>query len=58
MRPYQEGEILPKNVSISDADRTNGSPKLGDMIATNENNPEDAWLVSAEYFEKNYEEAV
>ena len=58
MRPYQEGETLPENVSISEADRENGSPKVGDMIATNVNNPEDMWLVAAKFFEDNYEEAA
>lgn len=39
-------------VSISDADKANGSPKLGDYIARNEDNYNDKWLVSAEFFEK------
>jgi hypothetical protein len=56
MRPYIKGEILPGNVSISEADRRNGSPKDGDMIARNPDNHEDQWLVAKEYFEDNLEE--
>lgn len=44
------------NVSISDADRDNGSPKLGDMIARNPKNYSDQWLVAQQYFEDNFEE--
>jgi hypothetical protein len=42
-------------VSISDADKANGSPKIGDMIARNPKNHEDQWLVSKQYFEDNFE---
>lgn len=41
-------------VSISDEDRNNGSPKVGDMIARNPQNHDDKWLVSKEYFENNF----
>lgn len=41
-------------VSISDADKRNGSPKPGDMIARNPEDHIDKWLVSAKYFEKNF----
>lgn len=57
MRPYEEGEILDVRVSISTADRENGSPKVGDMIARNPLNHEDQWLVAAKFFADNYEEA-
>jgi hypothetical protein len=53
-RPYAEGEILPEHVSISAADREAGSPKLGDMIARNPDNPDDQWLIAAAYFAANY----
>ena len=43
-------------VSISDVDRRNGSPKIGDMIARNPKNHLDQWLVAKEYFEDNFEE--
>ena len=43
-------------VSISTADRENGSPKVGDMIARNEKDPNDCWLVAESYFKDNYEE--
>lgn len=29
LRPYVPGEVFEKQVSISEADRANGSPKLG-----------------------------
>lgn len=43
------------SVSISDEDRDNGSPKLGDMIARNPKNHKDQWLVAKAYFEDNLE---
>lgn len=45
-------------VSISDADRQNGSPKIGDMIARNPKNHNDQWLVAKQYFEDNFEPMV
>ena len=42
-------------VSISDVDRQNGSPKIGDMIARNPKNHNDQWLVAKQYFEDNFE---
>lgn len=42
-------------VSVSAADRENGSPKAGDMIARNPANHEDRWLVAADYFRENFE---
>lgn len=56
MRPYQEGEVLPTKVSVSQADKDNSSPKVGDMIARNPLNHEDQWLVAAKYFGENFEE--
>lgn len=58
MRPFIEGEILDSKVSISEADKANGSPKLGDMIARNPKNHEDQWLVAKQYFEDNLEEIL
>lgn len=55
MRPYEEGEVLSENVSISDEDKKNGSPKVGDMIAMNINNENDQWLVAEKFFRDNYE---
>jgi len=55
LRPFQEGEELPKNISISFADINNGSPKIGDMIARNPKNHDDQWLVAKQYFEDNFE---
>jgi hypothetical protein len=42
-------------VSISDADRKAGSPKLGDKIARNPANHDDRWLVAAQYVVANFE---
>jgi hypothetical protein len=53
MRPYQFEDM--RGVSISDADRENGSPKIGDMVARNPNNHADRWLVAAKYFKENFE---
>lgn len=55
LRPYEAGEVLENIVSISDADRKAGSPKVGDMIARNPVNHADQWLVAAEYFRENFE---
>ena len=54
MRPFKKGEKL-NGVSISDADKKNGSPKVGDMIARNPKNHNDKWLVSKKYFKDNFE---
>ena len=43
-------------VSISDVDLLNGSPKIGDMIARNPKNHLDQWLVAEKYFNDNFEE--
>lgn len=56
MRPYIQGEDV-SSVSISDADKTMGSPKEGDMIARNPKNHADQWLVAKKYFEDNLEPA-
>ena len=55
MRPYVEGESLHREISISDADIKNGSPRAGDMIARNPRDHDDQWLVSKAYFEDNFE---
>ena len=55
LRPYIEGEVLDNKVSISQADKLAGSPKLGDMIARNPSNHDDQWLVARDYFEVNFE---
>ena len=43
------------SVSVSDADKQAGSPKLGDMIARNPKDHNDKWLVAKQYFEDNLE---
>lgn len=47
-------EENPERISISEEDIKNGSPKLGDMIAQNPLNTNDKWLISEEYFQKNF----
>jgi hypothetical protein len=42
-------------VSISDADKASGSPKIGDKIARNTKSHNDKWLVAADYFNDNFE---
>ena len=44
------------NISISEADRINGSPQLGDMVARNPLDHSDQWLVAEAYFLENFEE--
>jgi hypothetical protein len=53
LRPYKPEERLV-DVSISAADRKNGSPKSGDMIARNPKDHTDQWLVAKKYFEDNF----
>lgn len=43
-----------KGVSISKEDKANGSPKIGDMIAVNNMNGDDRWLVAKDFFRDNY----
>lgn len=57
LRPFTEGEQLSEGVSISQADKDAGSPKVGDMIARNPKNHDDQWLVAKQYFEDNFEPA-
>lgn len=54
LREFEEGEQLPKLVSVSQADLLNGSPKKGDMIRRNPKNHDDQWLVAEEYFKNNF----
>ena len=56
LRPYEAEEDLA-GVSVSDADKNKGSPKLGDMIARNPKDHNDKWLVAKAYFEDNFESA-
>lgn len=56
MRPYILNEDVSR-VSISEVDKENGSPMLGDMIARNPNDHRDQWLVAKKYFEDNLEPA-
>ena len=54
MVEWEEGMVID-HVSISDADKANGSPKKGDMIARSPKNHNDQWLVAKKYFEENLE---
>ena len=42
------------SVSISDADLSSGSPRVGDVIAVNEDNTADQWLINRDYFHENF----
>ena len=50
-------EVDMTGVSISQTDKENGSPKIGDMIAINPNFGNDRWLIDSQFFEENYEPA-
>ena len=52
MRPYLVGEDL-EHVSVP---YDNYVAVEGDMIAFNENDPTDVWLISKEFFDNNYVE--
>ena len=54
LNPWAEGVDM-EGVSVSDADKENGSPKQGDMIASNPNDATDRWLVAEKFFQDNYE---
>lgn len=54
-RPWIEGDDMSE-ISVSPKDAQNGSPKTGDWIARDPNDPEDMWLISEEFFHANYEE--
>lgn len=54
MMPW-EPDMSMEFVSISEADKNNGSPKAGDMLAVNPNDPTDMWIVAKKFFEENYE---
>lgn len=55
MRPFIIGETLSASVSVSQADKDAGSPRVGDMIARNPKNHNDQWLVAERYFRDNFE---
>lgn len=55
MRPYEPGEELDDAVSISEADKKNGHPMKGGMIARDPNDPSDKWYIRPGYFERNFE---
>lgn len=57
MMPW-EPDIPMALVSISEADKANGSPKKGDMIAVNPKDSTDMWLVAEKFFQDNYTEAA
>jgi len=55
LRPYVYGEPM-NGIVISELDKKNGSPQVGDMIARDPANPRDQWLICESYFRANYEE--
>jgi len=54
MTPWVEG-LLTCSISISESDKKNGSPRVGDMIAINDKDSSDMWLVAEKFFKDNYE---
>lgn len=50
MRPYEPGEDL-NHVDCSRA------PKVGDWIAASSTDPDDQWLITAEFYNDNYTQA-
>ena len=53
MADWHEGFDMA-GVSVSEADKSAGSPKPGDKIARNPKNHADRWLVAADYFAENF----
>lgn len=53
-RRYEPDEDMT-NVSVTREDRENGSPREGDYICVNPENPEDRWLQAEKYFLTNME---
>lgn len=51
-----EPSVDMSRVSVSQADKDNGSPKIGDMIAVNPSDTGDMWLVAEKFFKDNFEE--
>jgi len=53
--PYSE-DIKDEigHFDIAKEDIANGSPKKGDMIAIDRNNPNSKWLVNEKFFKENY----
>ena len=54
MEPWCEGYDMSR-VSVSQSDKDDGSPTIGDMIAVNAQNTDDRWLVAEAFFIANYE---
>ena len=54
LTPWVDGLFMGL-VSIGAADKANGSPKEGDMIAFNPKDSTDMWLVAEQYYKDNYE---
>lgn len=56
MRPVTLADIENPDlsISISEPDKLNGSPRIGDMIAINPDDQSDRWLVAEKFFKDNY----
>lgn len=54
MHKIVDVDTVPDNVSISEADLKNGSPKEGDFIARNPLDHTDMWLVAHKYANENF----
>ena len=55
MMPYEYGMNMD-GVSISEVDKSHGSPQDSDMIAVSPSNSKDRWLVAEQFFIDNYTE--
>jgi len=51
-----KGSIITEGVTvkISESDFISGSPKLGDVIASDPNNKSKQWLITEESYNKNF----
>jgi hypothetical protein len=53
LRPYLQNEDT-SNITISQVDKDNNSPKQGDMIARTSKYDDQEWLINEEQFKKNF----
>lgn len=50
MRPWRPSDTH----TVNDAQKAEGSPKTGDMICRDPDNTEDEWLITSDFFKRNY----
>jgi len=54
MKPLLHKDWNPRTLNLSVADRANGHPKMGDMLARDPLNHSDRWVVSGTFFRSHY----